>query len=189
MERAAGGVLSRTGLAWAPGVERAGRASPPLRRPPSTVAASLALGAPLTLSFSLSLFLCVGLARGPLPLSRGPSCAAAERRCLPVSPSPLCRDLSRYQWAVSKRDREGEIRRCLARGEHRNKERKREREGQRKREVRWKRGPSLFPFPILYRALDAPTEIWQENPLRRYDFRDLRSLPKRRRRLKSDSNH
>lgn len=31
VERAAGGVLSRTGLAWAPGVERAGRASPPLR--------------------------------------------------------------------------------------------------------------------------------------------------------------
>ena len=36
VERAAGGVLSRTGLAWAPGVERAGRASPPLHRPPST---------------------------------------------------------------------------------------------------------------------------------------------------------
>jgi len=156
VERAAGGVLSRTGLAWAPGVERAGRASPPLRRPPSTVAASLALGAPLTLSFSLSLFLCVGLARGPLPLSRGPSCAAAERRCLPVSPSPLCRDLSRYQWAVSKRDREGEIRRCLARGEQRNKERKREREGQRKREVRWKRGPLSFPFPDLVSRTRRP---------------------------------
>lgn len=49
VERAAGGVLSRTGLAWAPGVERAGRASPPLHRPPSTPAAALR-----PLSFSLS---------------------------------------------------------------------------------------------------------------------------------------
>lgn len=47
VERAAGGVLSRTGLVWAPGVERAGRASPPLRRPPSTVRC-VALGAPLS---------------------------------------------------------------------------------------------------------------------------------------------
>lgn len=96
VERAAGGVLSRTGLAWAPGVERAGRASPPLRRSPSTMRC-VALGAPLSLSFCRP-------SAGPSPSHPGPSCAVAERRCLPVSPSPLCRDLSRYQWAVSKRD-------------------------------------------------------------------------------------
>lgn len=148
MERAAGGVLSRTGLAWAPGVERAGRASPPLRRPPSTVAASLALGAPL--SSSLSFFLCVGLSRGALSLSPGAFVCRGGTMltCLSLSlmPRPLAISVGREQEGQRRSDQEA----FSAGGKQRK---KRERKGQRKREVWWKRGPSLFPFPILYRAL------------------------------------
>lgn len=62
VERAAGGVLSRTGLAWAPGVERAGRASPPLRvglPPPGRCLLScLSISpSPSPSSLALSLFL------------------------------------------------------------------------------------------------------------------------------------
>lgn len=110
VERAAGGVLSRTGLAWAPGVERAGRASPPLRRPPSTV---VALGAPL--------FLFV-LARDPLPLTWG---LRVPRRNTPrlylslllsLPPRPLA-------ISVSERETEREVGRRLTRG---NRKRKRD---------------------------------------------------------------
>ena len=50
VERAAGGVLSRTGLAGAPRAERAGRASPPLHWVPT----SLSLSVCLTVSLSLT---------------------------------------------------------------------------------------------------------------------------------------
>jgi len=109
VERAAGGVLSRTGLAWASEVERAGRASPPLRRPPSTVH-YVALGAPLSffpsvlrgaLSLSPEAFVC----RGGTPLL---TCNS-----LSLMPRPLAISVGREQERQrdKEREREGERKR------------------------------------------------------------------------------
>jgi len=172
VERAAGGVLSRTGLAWAPGVERAGRASPPLRRPPSTV---VALGAPLFL---------FGLARGPLPLTWG---LRVPRRntprlylSLPLSRfAATSRDISeREEDGEREREREKD-REAFSAGEQKEKERRTDKE----RGTIEKETPlfSLSRSSAVRSYRDAPTVIRQENPSLRNDFGDRRGLTKRRR--------
>jgi len=106
---------------------------------------------------SLSLSLSVDLARRSLPLTWGLRVSwrnAAAYLSLPLPYAATSRDISGLWARETEREREGERR--LARGieEEEEIEREREREkGQRKREVRWKRGPSLFPFPVFYRVL------------------------------------